>query len=243
MFSNKRVVQSDLLASLKKTTAARIGIGHVGGRYTTEAALSFREDWAFAKDTVHRDVNQTLLNSLDLIQLKTLSANRADYLRYTHLGKRLDNDSIEKLAQLKMDLNDVALIVSDGLSAQAFENNVPHMLPLLEARLKQEHVSFGSKFFVKSGRVAVMDHIGEILKPQASLILLGERPGLSSSDSLSGYFEYQPGLERIESDRNVLSNIHAKGIPPTEAALMLADALIHVLKVKKSGMTVRFNFS
>ena len=78
---------------------------------------------------------------------------------------------------------------------------------------------------------------------QAGLILLGERPGLGISDSLSGYFEYAPGFARVESDRNVLCNIHENGVPPTEAALMLADALIQVVHTHKSGMSVRFEFA
>jgi ethanolamine ammonia-lyase small subunit len=230
------------MRSLQATTPARIGIGHAGGRYPTAASLKFREDLAVSKDAVHRNVAETVLAPLGLVTLQSRASSRREYLMNTRVGRFLDDPSREKLRAMPTKA-DVQLVASDGLSAEAFENNVPQMLPLMASRLRKAGLNVGSPLFVRWARVAILDDIGEILRPRCALILLGERPGLGISDSLSGYFEYEPCAARLESDRNVLCNIHRRGVPPTEAALMLAEALIRVLELKKSGMSVRFDFT
>lgn len=240
VFLNKKFVEA-----LQKTTTARIGIGHVGLRYTTASQLKFKEDLASARDSVRRDVPEAFIESLGLLSLSSRATDRRQYLMSTTEGRFLNDESVALLRK-KTEGDapvDVQILTSDGLSSEAFENNVPQMLPLMVDRLKAANLKVGNPIFVRRARVALMDHVGEIIKPKVSIILLGERPGLGISDSLSGYFEYAPALERVESDRNVLSNIHRRGIPPTEAALMLAEALIKVLQTKKSGMTVRFDFT
>ena len=228
---------------LRGTTPARIGIGHSGGRYPTQPLLKFREDLAASKDTVQRDVSSDLITKLGLLPLQSRAMDRRQYLMNTTLGRFLNDESVAKLQAAVAPEPDVLLLVSEGLSSDAFDNNVPEMLPLLLARLSDDKMRVATPVFVRWARVAIMDHIGELLRPKASLILIGERPGLRISDSLSGYFEYAPGAGRVESDRNVLSNIHRRGVPPAEAALMLAEALIRILKLRKSGMDVRFDFT
>lgn len=236
VFSNNKFVEA-----LQKTTTARIGIGRAGERYPTAAQLKFREDLACARDSVRREVPEKLVKKLRLLSLSSRAPDRETYLMNLAAGRFLDKKS-EKLLKKTPGI-DVQIITSDGLSSEAFENNVPQMLPLLTEKLTKAKLKLGKILFVRRSRVALMDHVGQILKPKASIILLGERPGLGISDSLSGYFEYAPCFKRVESDRNVLSNIHSKGIPPTEAALMLAEALIKIIQLKKSGMTVRFDFA
>ncbi len=244
-FSND-VEKNAFVAELKKTTTARIGIGHAGGRYPTQAQLKFKEDLAVSKDAVHRDVPDEAILKCGLSPLTSRVRDRAEYLRNTTLGRFLCDESARELAtmheQTKPHQFDVQVVASDGLSAEAFERNVPAMLPLMQDRLKTAGLTMAPPLFVRWARVAVLDHVGEIVKPKAAIILLGERPGLGICDSLSGYFEYDPGPHRLESDRNVLSNIHRQGVPPPEAALLLAEALIKILSLKKSGMTVRFDF-
>ena len=228
---------------MQGATTARIGIGHCGGRYPTQAQLKFKEDLAVSKDAVHRDVPDEEIEKLNLLGLQSKAVNRTDYLMNIRCGRFLDNKSVELLQTKAVKEPDIQLIAADGLSSEAFSRNVPQMLPLLTERLEEEGVTLGTPLFIRWARVAIQDHVGEILRPKASLILLGERPGLGISDSLSGYFEYRPCLERVESDRNVLCNIHQKGIPPAEAALMLAEAMLRVLELKTSGMNVRFDFA
>lgn len=235
--------KNNFIEGLKQTTTARIGIGRAGFRYTTNAQLKFKEDLACARDSVRRDVPENLIQELDLLSLASRAKDRKTYLMSTSEGRFLNEESVARLSSQENSGIDVQIITSDGLSSEAFERNVPQILPILLERLKSEGLRVGPALFVRRARVALMDHVGEILKPKASIILLGERPGLGISDSLSGYFEYAPCFTRVESDRNVLSNIHGKGIPPTEAALMLAEALIKILSLKKSGMTVRFDFA
>jgi len=244
-FSND-LGKNAFVTELKKTTTARIGIGHAGGRYPTKAQLKFKEDLAVSKDAVHRDVPHDLIQTLGLTPLQSRVRDRAEYLRNTTLGRFLSADSEKTLAKLHENSEphhfDVQIVASDGLSSEAFERNVPAMLPLMQGRLKEAGLRLAPPLFVRWARVAVLDHVGQIVKPKAAIILLGERPGLGISDSLSGYFEYDPGPHRLESDRNVLSNIHRLGVPPPKAALLLAEALIKIITLKKSGMTVRFDF-
>lgn len=241
-FSNK-VENNSFVKELQKTTTARIGIGHAGGRYPTKAQLKFKEDLAISKDAVHRDVPDELLKKLTFINVKSRARDRKEYLINTQCGRFLDDESVDKLTNQGIKNADFQLIVSEGLSTEAFEKNVPEMLPLFNATLSEAGIKCGAPIFARWARVALMDHIGEILMPKASLIFIGERPGLGISDSLSAYFEYEPRLARVESDRNVLSNIHRLGVPPTEAAIMLARAMIQVIQNKKSGMSVRFDFT
>jgi ethanolamine ammonia-lyase small subunit len=240
---NKTLEKNDFVTALKKTTPARIGIGHAGGRYTTRAHLKFREDLAASRDAVHREVSGPCLTQLKLQCLKSKATSRVQFLMDPSLGRFLEASSRQIVEETATKNCDIQILVSDGLSSEAFENNVPDMLPLLITRLKEEKWVVGVPFFIKWGRVGILDDFGEIVRPKASIILLGERPGLGISDSLSAYFEYEPCLKRVESDRNVLSNIHRQGIPPTEASLMLAEALIRILKIKKSGMQVQFDFA
>lgn len=231
----------EFLNRLKETTPARIGIGRAGERYPTKAQLKFKLDLSVAKDAVYRAVNSEVVQNLGVLSYGSMAQDKKSYLMNLKLGRRLDDNSANVLLGQNEKGMDVQIILSDGLSSEAFENNVPLMLPILEAELKRRGTSLGKSFFVKHARVALMDHVGELLKPKVSLILLGERPGLGISDSLSGYFVFRPCFERVESDRNVLSNIHRLGIPPTEAALILVDALLKVLMSEKSGMSVRFD--
>jgi ethanolamine ammonia-lyase small subunit len=239
----KNLSQNAFVQSLKKLTPARIGIGHAGGRYRTESQLKFRHDLAVSRDAVRREVPSELVKNLGLIALQSRATNRDIYLMNTRLGRELDDASRESLKKSGTAGADIQIITSDGLSSEAFEKNVPEMLPLLSARLKQLGLRVADPIFIRWARVAIIDDIGAILRPRAALILLGERPGLGISDSLSGYFEFSPGPGRVESDRNVLSNIHRQGIPAAEAALMLADALNKILTLGRSGMTVRFDFA
>lgn len=233
----------DFLTALRRATTARIGIGRAGLRYPTRAQLCFKEDLAIARDAVRREVQEDLVQRLGLLALSSRAPSRRQYLMNPSLGRFLDDRSVELARARAIAGADVQIVASDGLSCEAFEQNVPEMLPLLLKRLGESGVSLGTPLFVRWARVAILDHVGEILRPKAAIVLLGERPGLGISDSLSGYFEHAPGPGRVESDRNVLSNIHRHGIPPTEAALQLAEALLTVLRLGKSGLGVRFDFA
>jgi ethanolamine ammonia-lyase small subunit len=233
----------DFLGALRRATTARIGIGRAGMRYPTRAQLQFKEDLAIARDAVHREVDDAMVERLGLLALRSRATSRRDYLMNPARGRFLDDPSVATLRARAIAGADVQIVTSDGLSCEAFAANVPAMLPLLARRLGDDGVTLGTPLFVRWARVGILDHVGEILRPRAAIVLLGERPGLGISDSLSAYFEHAPGPGRVESDRNVLSNIHRHGIPPTEAALQLAEALMTVLRLGKSGMDVRFDFA
>ncbi len=232
------------LETLKKTTGARIGIGRAGLRYPTSAHLKFKQDLATSRDAVRKNVSDDWVKKLGFLRLSSQATTRTEYLMNIQMGRNLSAESLKTLkSQLPHSSPDIVIICSDGLSSLAFENNVPQMLELMRTHVSDFGLTIFPPLYIDRARVAIIDQIGEILKPKAAIILLGERPGLGTADSLSAYFEYSPCLERVESDRNVLSNIHLNGIPPTEAALMLAEALHHIIQIKKSGMSVRFEFT
>lgn len=178
MFFNKKTAASPFTESLKATTTARLGIGHCGGRYPTDAHLAFQMDFAAAKDAVHRETGEERIRELGLLAVSTLARTRAEYLSNTNVGRRLDEAGTALLRDKAKRSPDVQILTSDGLSAEAFERNVPDMLGLLSSRLTKEGLTLGTPIFIRRARVAVMDYVGEVLKPRASLILIGERPGL-----------------------------------------------------------------
>src|SRR6478752_5448937 len=126
--------------------------------------------------------------------------------------------------------------VSDGLSAKAIEENISDVYPALIDSLQSYRLCIGTSFFVKGGRVACMDEIGEIIKPKALVLLIGERPGLVSAESMSAYMCYEPSKGKKESDRMVISNIHKRGTPPIEAAAHIGTMIDKMIKQQTSGV-------
>ncbi len=155
------------------------------------------------------------------------------------LGRRLSADSVRQMQSECQASPQVQIIVSDGLSSKAIEANLPDILPALEQGLKSMGISTGKTAFVKYGRVAVVDQIGDILKPEALVLLIGERPGLGTAESMSAYMAYRPHLGMVESERSVISNIHKGGTPPAEAGAHLATFVKRILDAKASGVDLK----
>ena len=151
MSFSKYPVPNAFMKALQEATPGRIGIGHAGGRYLTRSQLKFKEDLAVSKDAVYRDVPDELLRQLGVLVLQSNSQSRRNYLMDSHSGRNLDKKSCERLKKEGIATPDVQLILSDGLSSEAFENNVPDMLPLLQSRLKDEKLTVGSPVFENDG--------------------------------------------------------------------------------------------
>jgi ethanolamine ammonia-lyase small subunit len=204
----------DLLRRLQETTSARIGVWRAGPRPTTDTLLSFREDHAAAVDAVFGEIDQSLLQEFDLFVVETLTQDKHTYIRRPDLGRRLSPAAVELLKSRCVARPEVQIVVSDGLSAAAIMANLRDVYPSLRQSLQQHGLKVGTPFYVSRGRVAVMDHIGEVLQPDVICLLIGERPGLVAADSMSAYLCYQPRFGTVEADRMVVSNIHRKGTPP-----------------------------
>ena len=230
---------------LRQWTPARIALGASGGSVPTIAALDFRMAHASARDAVQRPFDAAKLvkriEALGLAcrALRSGVTDRATYLRRPDLGRLLDEDSRTTLETLGTAEGpfDLVIVCSDGLSAVAAEAQI---VPLLEALVPRlDGWKLAPVLVVPFARVALMDDAGERLKAKLALILLGERPGLGSADSLGAYFVHDPRVGRTDGERNCLSNIRASGLAPAVAAETLARLLAESRRLGISGVGLK----
>ncbi|WP_026576649.1 ethanolamine ammonia-lyase subunit EutC [Bacillus sp. UNC438CL73TsuS30] len=225
----------DLLIS---KTPARIGVGRAGLRPKTDTWLKFRFDHAAAVDAVYGDVDPKILESLSLFKVNTKVADKEVYVRRPDFGRKLSDEAKQLINEKCKKSPTVQVIVSDGLSSKAVEENVEDVYLSLNQSLQSLGLDVGTPFFIEKGRVAAMDDVGELLKPKVIVYLIGERPGLVSAESLSAYLCYEPRQGTIEADRMVISNIHKGGIPPVEAGAYIGTVVQKILKYEASGVSL-----
>lgn len=226
------------LSELRKKTPARIAVGRAGSRPKTNTWLQFRFDHAAAVDAVYGEVPQEILERLNFFQVHTRVLDKEEYIRRPDLGRRLSDESKQIVLDKCKRSPKVQIVASNGLSAKALEENLEDVYLSLEQSLKNLNIEMGTTFYVDKGRVALMDEIGELLQPDIVVILIGERPGLVSAESLSAYICYKPRIGTIEADRMVVSNIHKGGIPSVEAGAYLGTLIQKILKYEASGVSL-----
>ena len=234
----------DPWSGLRRHTAARIALGRAGGSLPTAEVLDFAMAHAQARDAVHSELNLDELEAalrplgLPLIRLQTQAADRTTYLQRPDLGRRLDEPSHATLTAPK-DSPDVALIVSDGLSALAAQRQAPALLEALLPKLRASRLTLAPIAVVRHGRVAVEDEVGAALSAKAAVILIGERPGLGTPDSLGAYLVFGPRVGRTDAERNCVSNIRPQGLPPAAAAETLHYLITESLRRQISGVALK----
>jgi ethanolamine ammonia-lyase small subunit len=220
------------------STPARISIGRAGVRYATADWLTFRSDHAAARDAIFHETDAARFAHLNPAVLQTRATNRHTYLLRPDLGRRLSPDSEQRCREQCRPGAVMQIVIMGGLSGIAVEANALDFLASFHPALQAEGFagSTGTLLFVHLGRVALMDHIGEILQPDLIIELVGERPGLTTAESLSAYFGYRPRLGMRESDRSLISGIHTGGIPPVEAGAHAARLAARILAAGVSGV-------
>ena len=225
---------------LKNFTQARVGLGHSGGSITTDQWLKFAYEHAAAVDAVHIPWDYENLNyKYDVLQTQVRDRNK--YLQRPDLGRLLSKNSIEYLKKQNFE-GDILITVSNGLSSFAVHNHLKSYLDCLLADLKNNNLTLiGNRIFlVPNARVALIDQIGEILKPRISLMLIGERPGLSSPDSLACYMTYNPHVGLSDANRNCISNIREPhGLSYKQASAKTLYLLNKSLRLKLSGVELK----
>jgi len=224
------------LLRIKKSTPARLGMWRTGARYKVEPWLRFRFDLAAAKDAVLKEVDPAFIERLGLFTVQTVVKDKDEYLTRPDLGRKLSKEAKELIAKECPKSPNIQLVVVDGLSSSAIEANAADFIPSFMNAVKAYNLTVGKPFFVKYGRVAVMDDIGEILNPDVIVELVGERPGLVTAKSVSAYMCYKPNKNTIESDRMLVSNIHEGGLPPVEAGAHVASVAKRIYDAKASGV-------
>lgn len=221
-------------ARLRALTPARVALGRTGVSQHTRDVLAFQSAHAQARDAVHARLDSmsfvtTLRNSVagagqnPVLTLHSAAMGRATYLQRPDLGRRLDEPSRASLVELCSRPADLAIIVADGLSALAIER---HVCPLLNEFLPLVgDLKLAPVTVVEQGRVAIGDEIGLLLSARLSIVLIGERPGLSSPDSLGAYITWDPRPGRTDAERNCISNIRVEGLSYREAAFQIYSCI------------------
>jgi ethanolamine ammonia-lyase small subunit len=224
------------LAAMRRATPARLGVGRAGPRYTTAALLQFRADHARAIDAVITEVSPRWVNRSGLLEVRSRAATRQDFLLRPELGRMLLDEDARRLRRISPSSAkpSVLLCVGDGLSSTAVEANAAPLVRALSARLARKYRML-KPLFVRNARVRIQDHIGEILRPDLICMLIGERPGLVTAESLSAYLIYRPRLSSLEPDRTVISNIHRGGLKLREAAAQISNLADDAIRLKASG--------
>lgn len=229
----------DMMRQMKDKTPARIGIGNAGARLKTQTYLTLRADHAGARDAVFRDVNPDLVKEMGLFTVESMCTSRNEHLTRPDLGRKLSDDTKRELKS-KCQLNPtVQIYVADGLSSQAVEANLADILPSLMDGLQGLGIGTGTPFYMRYGRVAAMDVVSETLGADVTCVLLGERPGLATANSMSAYIAYKATVGMPESRRTVVSNIHSGGIPAAEAGAHIAQVIKLMLERKQSGVDLQ----
>jgi len=229
------------MRSLRDFTPARVDLGRTGHSLPTSELLDFQLAHARARDAVHLplDVPSLLIElkhkNIPCVTLATEAHDRSTYLHRPDLGRRLNAESRERLAPLKSDY-EAAFIIADGLSALAVHR---HAVPLLELALSNLDWNIAPVMIVEQGRVAIGDEIGERLGAKLTVVLIGERPGLSSPDSLGIYLTWQPRPGRTDAERNCISNIRAEGLSCEIAAHKLLFLMNESRRLKLSGVQLK----
>ena len=217
---------------LRAFTLARVGLALTGVSQQTRDVLEFQRAHALARDAVHAALNAASLSAAmealgagrEVLRLHSAAADRAGYLQRPDRGRRLDDAGRELLGARSPVRHDLVLAVCDGLSALAVERNAVALLEALLPRIAGWDLA--PLCIVEQGRVAIGDEIGELLAADLALVLIGERPGLSSPDSLGAYITWMPRRGRTDAERVCISNIRAEGLSATEAAGQIHAALI-----------------
>ena len=231
--------KKEAFLEMKSRTPARIGIGRAGARYKTKTMLRVRADHAAAQDSVFSDVSEQFVKNQKMIPVQTLCKDKDEYLTRPDLGRRFSAEAKAVIEKVCGHNPEVLIVVGDGLSSAAIEANVADMLPALKQGLELSGIHTGDVLFIKYARVGAMDDIGELTGAKVICMLVGERPGLVTAESMSAYITYAPKHGIAESKRTVISNIHSGGTNPAEAGAHAAELIVKMLDKKASGIDLK----
>ena len=239
----------DAWTALKKFTPARIGLGRTGISVPVKEMLQFKMDHAHARDAVFSllDIDAMLNNlqpfNLPVYVLKSKAADKHIYLKRPDLGRRLHQDSMNRLNSATGISYDVCITITDGLSATAIHNHCTAVLSLLLPMLMASKINMAPLCLAEHGRVAIADETSFLLKAKLALLLIGERPGLSAHDSMGAYITYNPKPGLTDESRNCISNIRPEGLRYNHAANKIFYLVKEALRLQLSGVGLKENNS
>jgi len=235
----------EILRRIRERTPARIFVGRAGAAYRTSTQMDLREAHAAARDAVRDELDMeaafgaTFLREWDLFEVCTEARTKEEYLLHPGLGRRLNEASRRELARRCTRENDIQIAIGDGLSVTAVTAQVPALFPLLHEGARSRGWTVGHAFVIRHCRVGLLNEIGELLAPKVAVLLIGERPGLATAESLSAYMAYRPCKSHTDADRNLISNIHSQGIAPQAAADRILNLASQMMGRGISGIGIR----
>lgn len=232
-------VNKEAYYDLKQFAPCRLGIGRAGARYKTDPSLQFRAAHSAAQDAVFSDVDQEFIDKMGFFSVQTQCDSKDIFLTRPDLGKKLNEDGVKIVSEKCKKNPMVQIFVADGLSSASVAANVADLLPAIIQGLKSYGTEVGTTFFCKYGRVGVMDQISEITGATVTCVLIGERPGLITAESMSAYIGYKCTVGMPEARRTVVSNIHKDGTIPAEAGAHIAEIIKKILDNKASGIDLK----
>jgi ethanolamine ammonia-lyase small subunit len=235
----------EIVQQVRLRTPARLLAGRSGGAYLTTTQLELRAAHAAARDAVRSEFNVEqhfgvdLINRFKLFEVSSAARSKDEYLLRPDLGRQFSSDSRETLNRQSVKETTFQIAVGDGLSTAAVAVQVPVLLPLLMAGARVRGWTVGRPFAIRFCRVGILNEIGTLLRPEVAVLLIGERPGLATAESLSAYMAFRPARSHTDADRNLISNIHQRGVSPGDAAARILNLAGRMMLLKRSGVRVR----
>lgn len=229
------------IKELIASTTSRIGVGRAGPRNTTASLLLFQGDHAVTQDALYRDIDQKLLDEFGLFTVQTkITGGKEEYLLRPDLGRLLNDDAKRTIAEKCVKSPNIQIVVGDGLSAAAIEANLRQIFPVLKQGAQAAGLSLGTPFHIKYCRVGVMNDVGEAIKPDVVILLIGERPGLGRAESMSAYMGYKPKYGDTDAERDVVCNIFENGgTNPLEAGAYVIQIAQKMRQHQASGVKLK----
>lgn len=234
----------DIVERVRSATPARVFVPR-GAFYTTQMELELREAHANAVDAVwsdfdlHKDLPPDFVAEWKLFQVSSEAESKSQFLLRPDLGRKLSDTAKKVITQHCPGTPDFQIVIGDGLSGAALSAQVPALFPLLQQQARPTGWSTGQSFTVRYCRVGIMNDIGSLLKPRVLVLLIGERPGLATAVSLSAYMAYCPVPGNTDADRNLISNIHARGVHIEEAADRITNLASRMMAMRRSGIALK----
>jgi ethanolamine ammonia-lyase small subunit len=236
---------STLIERIRARTPARVLVDRAGAGYRTPTQLELRAAHAAARDAVRtelemdRDLSVEFVRKWQLMKFTTQATSKDEYLLRPDLGRRFTDAAAHQIESEYPSNADLQIVIGDGLSVTAIAAQVPALLPLIASEAGSRGWKLGRAFVVRHCRVGIMNHVGELLRPEVLVLLIGERPGLATAESLSAYMAFRPRRGDNDARRNLISNIHSRGVPVEQAALRIMNLAAQMRAQQASGVDVK----
>src|SRR3984893_12846772 len=235
----------EIVKRVRAQPPARLLAGRSGAAYRTNTHLELREAHAAARDAVRAELDLSthlgndFIHKWNLFEVCSQTTTKDECLLRPDLGRHLNENSRAEVSRRCTTGHDLQVVIGDGLSVSAVALQVPRLLPLLHEGAKTRDWSLGEIFVIRHCRVGILNEIGELLSPKVAVLLIGERPGLATAESLSAYMAYQPRKDHTDANRNLISNIHPRGVSTQPAASRILNLAAQMMAVSTSGCVLR----